>query len=226
MYPSIADYHIKDTVMNDLTLAEEEELAARQAFRYYSRKVFLAPNDRSFHEKRIDAAMLLDEREPVQGALADFFYSCWYDVPYDIEDIFLQVKDRLQPQIADAFRDCINKLDYIHRSSVLATRWSILISPSLNLYGNRLRISTDDATKVAKDITNTLMNARDNEDWETIEHIENDFFTHCLARHDRLVFSLVWFRLGKSDWEFDKRWNTCQHKLTLSKAVDDDVDDE
>ena len=69
------------------------------------------------------------------------------------------------------------------------------------------------------------MNARDNEDWETIEHIENDFFTHCLARHDRLVFSLVWFRLGKSDWEFDKRWNTCQHKLTLSKAVDD-VDDE
>lgn len=206
--------------MNDLTLAEEEELAARQTFRFYSRKVFLVPNDRSFHEKRIDAAMLLEEREPIQGALADFFYSCWYDIPYDIEDIFTQVKPRLQPQIADAFRDCINKLDYIQRSSVLATRWSVLVSPSLNLYGNRLRISSDDAKNVAKDITNALMNARDIEDWDTMERIESEFFAHCLARNDRLAFSLVWFRLGKSDWNFDERWNNCQQELTQSRPVE------
>lgn len=205
--------------MHDLTLAEEEELAARQDFRYYSRKVFLVPNDRSFHEKRIDAALLLEEKEPVQGALADFFYSCWYDIPYDIQDIFARVKDRLQPQIAQSFNDCINKLDYIQRSSVLATRWSVLVSPSLHVHGNRLRISSDDARNVAKDITFAIMNARDIEDWDTIERIETDFFSHCLARNDRLAFSLVWFRLGKNGWDFDKRWNNCRLELTQSPAA-------
>ncbi len=205
--------------MLDLTLAEENELAARQDFRYYSRKVFLSPNTRYYHEQRIDAALLLEEREPIQGALADFFYGCWYDIPYDVEDIFAHVKDRLQTNIQQKFRDYVNKLDYIERSSPFATRWSVLVTPSLNEQENRLRISSDDAKDVAKDITSELMNARDLEDWETIEQIENEFFSHCLARNDRLAFTLVWFRLGKSDWQFDERWNACQQKLDQTKLV-------
>lgn len=34
------------------------------------------------HTSRIMMALELDEREPLQGALADMFYGCWYDVPY------------------------------------------------------------------------------------------------------------------------------------------------
>ena len=199
--------------MSDIDLIKESEIAARKVFRFYSRKVFLAPNNRYFHEQRINAALLLNEKEPLQGAVADFFYGCWYDIPYDVTNLFTRIQDRLYPQVEQGFRDCINKKSYIQRNSMLATRWSVLVSPSLNEQTKRLRISSDDAKEIAKDITTELMQARNNQDWGTIEQIENEFFAHCIARHDRLAFSLVWFRLGKSDWQFDERWNHCQQRL-------------
>ncbi|CAN6961325.1 MULTISPECIES: hypothetical protein [Psychrobacter] len=199
--------------MSDVDLIKESEMAARKVFRFYSRKVFLAPNNRYFHEQRINAALLLNEKEPLQGAVADFFYGCWYDIPYDVTNLFTRIQDRLYPQVEQGFRDCINKKSYIQRNSMLATRWSVLVSPSLNEQTKRLRISSDDAKEIAKDITTELMQARNNQDWGTIEQIENEFFAHCIARHDRLAFSLVWFRLGKSDWQFDERWNHCQQRL-------------
>ncbi|WP_207804010.1 hypothetical protein [Psychrobacter sp. JCM 18903] len=70
-------------------------MEARRVFRLYSRKVFLAPNNRHFHEQRINAALLLTEKEPLQGAVADFFYGCWYDIPYDVNNLFTRIKDRL-----------------------------------------------------------------------------------------------------------------------------------
>lgn len=199
--------------MSDVDLIKESEMAARKVFRFYSRKVFLTPNNRYFHEQRINAALLLNEKEPLQGAVADFFYGCWYDIPYDVTNLFTRIQDRLYPHVEQGFRNCINKKSYIQRNSILATRWSVLVSPSLNEQTKRLRISSDDAKEIAKDITAELMQARDNQDWGTIEQIENEFFAHCIARHDRLAFSLVWFRLGKSDWQFDERWNDCQQRL-------------
>ncbi|WP_169393043.1 MULTISPECIES: hypothetical protein [Psychrobacter] len=195
------------------SLTENDERAARKSFRYFSRKIFATPSSRYYHEQRINAALMLNEKEPLQGAIADFFYGCWYDIPYDVEDIFERVKGRLHPQIEQAFQNCINKLDYIKHSSVFATRWSVLVTPSLNVETHRLRISSDDAKEIAKNITNELMSARDNEDWHGIEQLENEFFAHCLACNDRLAFSIVWFRLGKSDWQFDERWSDCQQQL-------------
>lgn len=59
--------------MSDVDLIKEAETEARRVFRFYSRKVFLAPANRHFHEQRINAALLLSEKEPLQGAVADFF---------------------------------------------------------------------------------------------------------------------------------------------------------
>lgn len=199
--------------MTDMTFAEEHEMTARRDFRYYSRKIFLSPNTRYYHEQRINAALLLQEKEPIQGALADFFYGCWYDIPYDVEYIFERIKERLQPHIKKKFQEYIEKLDYIERSSPIATRWSVLVTPSLNVQTQRLRISTDDARGIAQDITSELISARDNEAWDALEQLENEFFSHCLARKDRIAFTLVWFRLGKSGWVFDERWNACQQQL-------------
>lgn len=204
--------------MPDLPINDESELTARKAFRYFSRKVFVVPNNRYYHEQRINSALLLNEKEPLQGAMADFFYSCWYDIPYDVEDIFAKIKGRLHPQIEQAFHNCINKLDYIKFNSVFATRWSVLVTPSLNVDTHRLRISSDDAKEVAKNITNELMEARDHEDWQRVEQIEHEFFAHCLACNDRLAFSIVWFRLGKSDWQFDTRWGECQQALEQASS--------
>lgn len=212
--------------MADLPTLGESELAARHAFRYYSRKIFAAPDNHYYHKKRINAALLLNEKEPLQGAVADFFYGCWYDIPYDIEDIFLLIEGRLHPQIEQAFRNCIHKLDYIKHSSVFATRWSVLVTPSFNVETHRLRISSDDAKEIAKNITTELMTAREQEDIHNIRQIENEFFAHCLACNDRLAFSIVWFRLGKSDWQFDDRWYECQEQLEQTHAhasTDDDI---
>nr|WP_299040448.1 hypothetical protein [uncultured Psychrobacter sp.] len=205
--------------MNDLSTTAMQEATARHDFRFYSRKIFSAPNNRYYHEQRINAALLLKEKEPLQGAVADFFYGCWYDIPYDVEYIFIRIQNRLHPQIERAFRNCINKIDYIRHSSEFATRWSVLITPSLNVDTHRLRISSDDAKEIAKNITTELMSARDNEDWSTIEQIENEFFAHCLACNDRLAFSIVWFRLGKSDWQFDQRWQSCQEHLEQTQVA-------
>ena len=39
--------------MSDVDLIKEAETEARRAFRFYSRKVFLAPANRHFHEQRV-----------------------------------------------------------------------------------------------------------------------------------------------------------------------------
>lgn len=204
--------------MADDLSTEMAERVARKSFRYFSRKIFVVPNNRFYHEQRINAALMLNEKEPLQGALADFFYGCWYDIPFDGVDIFDRVKDRLPPHIKQAFQNCINKLDYIKFSSEFATRWSVLVTPSLNVETHRLRISSDDAKEIAKNITNELMSARDNNDWHSVEQLENEFFAHCLACNDRLAFSIVWFRLGKSDWQFDERWSDCQEQLEQNSS--------
>lgn len=204
--------------MADFPTLDENESAARRDFRYYSRKVFVAPNSHYYHKQRINAALLLNEKEPLQGAVADFFYGCWYDIPYDIKDIFSRIQGRLPPHIEKAFVNCINKLDYIKHSSIFATRWSVLVTPSLNVQAHRLRISSDDAKEIAKNITYELMMARDKKDIDTITQIENEFFAHCLACDDRLAFSIVWFRLGRSDWQFDQRWRDCQEHLEQTSA--------
>lgn len=81
-----------------------------------------------------------------------------------------------------AFASALIKKRYIQRNSMLATRWSVLISPSLNEQKQRLRISSDDAREIAKDITTELMQAREDEDWGTIEQIENEFFLPIVLR--------------------------------------------
>lgn len=190
-----------------------ENIEARRQFRYYSRRVFIHPNEVESHEYRIRSAMQLSEQEPLQGALADYFFGCWYDMPYRGEHILNSVEERLHPQIQRAFTECINKQEYIHLISALATRWSVLVMPSMNVESHRLRTSSDDAKRIASDITKTLLDARYDEDWERVNQVETEFFAHCFACDDRMAFSIVWFRLGKENWQFDHRWTACRHRL-------------
>lgn len=78
---------------------------------------------------------------------------------------------------------------------MLATRWSVLVSPSLNDQKQRLRISSDDAKEISKDITSELMQARDSKDWGTIEQIENEFLlivSRAMTALLSLWFGFVW----------------------------------
>ncbi len=76
-------------------------------YRRYSRQVMTQPMNMDLHTSRIMTAMELDEKEPLQGALADMFFGCWYDVPYFGERMLSQVKEKLNPKVIEGFEQCI-----------------------------------------------------------------------------------------------------------------------
>lgn len=184
----------------------------RQAYRRLSRRVLTSPTQKNYHLDRIRIALKFSENEPLQAALADYFFGCWYDIPFEGQSILDETKERLSDSVYQSFFKCLNKQDYISTISLLANRWSVLITPSLDVPIHQIRTSSDNAWHVADDITELLIKARNNNNPE-LAQIEDEFLEHCLVCKDRMAFMLVWFRLNKADWHFDDRWFACQASL-------------
>lgn len=187
-------------------------------YRLYSRQIITQPMNMDIHTSRIMTAMELDEKEPLQGALADMFYGCWYDVPYFGERMLSQVKEKLNPGVLAGFEECISGEHYIFNVTPLATRWSVLVSPSMQAYEHQLRISSDDSRQVAHGVVSELLDILDEEEAgeerdEMIGELEQEFFDHCLATDDRLAFSLVWWELAKNKWQFHEGWTACRREF-------------
>lgn len=186
-------------------------------YRLYSRQIIGQPMNMDIHTSRVMTAMELDQKEPLQGALADMFYGCWYDVPYFGERMLSQVKEKLNPDVLTGFERCVAGLDYIFDISPLATRWSVLTKPSMVAFEHQLRISSDDSRIVAEGVITMLLDVLEEEEGEErnemIEEIEKDFFAHSLATDDRLAFSIVWWELAKHKWQFHEGWTQCREEF-------------
>lgn len=189
----------------------------RLSYRYFTRQVLSQPMNMDIHTSRVMAALELTEKEPLQGALADMFYGCWYDVPFFGERMLSQVTDKLHEQTLQQFQACIDKREYVEQVSKLATRWSVLIAPSMSAYSHQLRASSDDARAIAESTISVLLDERDESDGDyadpTLMAVEDEFFAHCLACDDRLAFTLVWWQLSKNGWEFSPRWTQARLQL-------------
>lgn len=184
-------------------------------YRLYSRQIINQPMNMDIHTSRIMTAMELDKKEPLQGALADMFFGCWYDVPYFGERMLSQVKEKLSPSVLAGFEKCVVGENYVFDVSPLATRWSVLTKPSMQAFEHQLRISSDDSRTVAESVVSALLDAvedveEDEEQEVLVIGIENEFFAHCLATDDRLAFSIVWWELAKNKWEFHEGWTACR----------------
>lgn len=83
--------------------------AVREQYRRMSRRIIVAPNLAAYHKERIRTALNFFENEPLQGALADYFYGCWYDVPFLGKEILDEAKERLPATIYQAFLNCVHK---------------------------------------------------------------------------------------------------------------------
>lgn len=188
-------------------------LGSRQQFRYYSRRVVEKPTSKYDHEQRISVAETFYEDEPLQGALADFFYACWYNLSDENFSLLYEVKDRLSPEVFEKFQRCLEKKEYVQPISELATRWSVLVSPSIDVPMHRLRIGRDDSMRIAKQISQQLLEAQEQQNEELVEQIEADFITHCLACLDRVAFLTVWIKLSNRGWKFTPRWLECHNVL-------------
>ena len=182
-------------------------------FRLYSRRVIQHPNNINYHQKRIDIAQKLTANEPLQGALVDMFYGCWFEMPYIGHSILINAKNRLQSNVYKSFEQCILKKDYIQKVSVLATRWSVLVAPSLNVASHNLLTSSDNARQLANEVVVLLLINQKLHRFDRIAEIEEDFFAHCIACQDLIAFTITWFKLAKEKWDFDKRWMECQEYL-------------
>ena len=189
----------------------------RSRYRRLSRRVFAAPTVVDYHKQRIIIASEFKESEPLQGALADYFFAGWYNVIDASEEWFAQALQKLPREVRGAFLTCLTRQSFVQDVSDLATRWSVLISPSMDVSGHKLMVSRDDAFFVSANFGSSLIDARESGDWDVLTSLEQEFFAHCLACQDRMAFIKLWFRLSKHDWDFHDGWLECQSKLNAAQ---------
>ncbi|OBX48927.1 hypothetical protein [Moraxella nonliquefaciens] len=182
-------------------------------FRHYSRAVLKNPSAAQYHKERINVAKKLDESEPLQGALSDYFFGCWYDAPMMNPEFIQTFKPRLNTQAWQIINDCITRKYYLQKNNLLATRWSVLTTPTLDVPSHKLRVSSDDATLLAQRLLESILTAHKAQNHDEVMRLENEFFNHCLACHDLVAFMKAWFKLGKHNWVFDMRWVACRTEL-------------
>lgn len=190
-------------------------LGQRRQFRYYSRCVRHFPTSAYYHKKRLESAMAFEQSEPLQGALADYFCACWYDVAREGATLLELFAGKLPAHIKESFLAYVNQGYFLPTISPLATRYSVLISPSMNVPAHRLYINKEDAQKIAHDVVVALTEARIVGDSELIAQIQQDYLAHCLVCQDRMGFMMTWFALSKVGFEFDDEWRACKMSLEV-----------
>lgn len=195
-----------------------EHYQIRKEFRYFSRLVKLTPANEHYHRKRIQAAMRLEQNEPLQGALADYFYACWYLMSTQGNQLLKEVSARLQAWVLEEFHRLVGQGYCLPSITKLATRWSVLASPSMDMPSHQMYVGKDDASWVAKDVCKQLLAAKVANQQQHIEQIEHEFFAHCMACQDRMGFLMVWFELAKQGWVFHDGWAVCKQALTQTPA--------
>lgn len=209
-----------DSGVNTLSAPFTTDPKVKNHFRQLSRRVAKMPTDVRVHQERIDVAAQFYESDPVQGALADYFFGCWYDVAFEGRAVLDKAAHKLRAGVYDGFAECVNRQRFILRSSQLATEWSVLLTPSLQVPAHRQRTSRDHSWYIADKVIEELLLARNANDATQIVHLEEEFFLHCLACADKIAFMKVWFQLNKQDWVLDARWQRCRESLeSLSGAA-------
>ena len=154
----------------------------RLIFRALGRRLLSNRNDVALHMMRLNSALNLSGTEPVQGALVDLFFACPKSNFSDRSRALELVRMHLNPLVAQIFDLCITKSAML-ATSQLATRWSILVSPSLDIPRRALRCSADDSRAFAA----IAIDAWHNKD----EMAQQTFLEHCLVCGDTLAFMLA-----------------------------------
>lgn len=185
----------------------------RRQYRYYTRLVKSLPNHSYYHQKRIKIAKLLTQTEPLQGAMADYFFACWYDMRFEGKRLMEDMADILPKHILDGFLGYIGTGDYLPKITPLATRFSVLVSPSMNVPKYKLYVGKDDAKQLSLQVSQSLIDAKKSGQDALIEEIQAQYFRHCLACQDKIGFMLTWFALAKNEWVFDDEWIACKKQL-------------
>lgn len=155
---------------------------ARLHFRLQSREMIRSPNDWQLHFSRVQAALHLDGTEPVQGTMADMFFSLDRDHAEHKRVAFQACKERLVPRIGVLFEQRIEH-ERLPAITPLATRWSLLAIPTADVPTRGRRCSLDDSRKLALHGIAAF--------YANDELGQQAFLEHCATCHDKMAFMLA-----------------------------------
>ena len=180
--------------------------SVRAEFRLAGRRMLRDPRDPAGHQARVDAACALAGAEPLQGALADLLHACWPD-PARLSATVRQpaVRSRLAPFVARALERQADAGRRLARVSPLATRWSLIATPSFDVPRRAVLCGTDDSRALAMLATPRLLAGQ--------AGAEDEFLDHCEGAIDTQAFMLVRRALQKHGRLLAARWDSVAQAL-------------
>ena len=132
-------------------MPQQRDYSDRERFRLLGRKMLDKPDDADRHELRVLAGCALAGTEPVQGALADMLHACEPNA-----ERFGRLLERpevvshLPAYVLQGFQALVKSGERIAKASPLATRYSVLATPSLDVPKRALLVSVDDSRTLAQ----------------------------------------------------------------------------
>lgn len=175
-------------------------LPARDRFREAGRAVLRHPSDLRHHEARVLVACEFDGSEPLQGALADLLHACAPDADgHGALLLRASVNERLPAHVCEALFRQVRSKARLPAANALATRWSVLASPSLDVPRRAMLCSVDDARAIAARAIPALLAGDAN--------TEQAFLAHCEGAGDALAFMLARRALTRQGRVLSPRWD-------------------
>lgn len=161
---------------------------------------------------RVLLACKLDGTEPLQGALADLLHACaphaaWYLVLLSRAP----VDQRLPTHVRSAVLEQVRSAARLPATNALATRWSVLTSPSLDVPRRAVLCSVDDARSIAERAIPALLAG----DADT----EQAFLSHCEGSGDTLAFMMARRELTRQGRVLSARWDAVLKLLLKGSGV-------
>lgn len=183
-----------------------ERPGVRERFRRAGRQVLREPRTIATHVERIRAACGMQSAEPLQGALADLLCACLPD-PARFGALLheAEVRARLSPSLVQAFERQIGSSHRLARITPLATRWSVVAIPSLNVPRRAMLCGVDDSRMLASKATQALLAHE--------AGAEEEFLDHCEGALDTLAFMLVRRALLRHGQVLSARWDAVAQAL-------------
>ncbi len=189
--------------------AAQASLMERLALRRHCRRLLQHRNDRQLHLARVQAALALPGSEPVQGALADVF-AVFGRGDTQVKRVALQMaRARLSVRVVTQFVALVDA-DTLPLINSLATRWSILARPSVDISTRARRCSPDDSRRLAAQVLQDFEHGD--------ESAQHEFFQHCLTCHDKLAFMLARRDILQRQAKLPEIWE--QVSLQLEHSVE------
>lgn len=183
-----------------------QDLSDRERFRLLGRRMLDKPTERDRHELRVLAACALPGSEPVQGALADMLHACEPDAERFGRLLGRpEVASHLPAYVLQAFQALVGSGERLAKATPLATRYSIIATPSLDVPRRALLVSVDDSKTIADRAVAAVQTG------DTVA--EEEFLAHCLGAHDTLALMLARRALMREGRVLGQMWEDAVQAL-------------